>query len=219
MNILIACEESQRETIELRKKGHDAFSCDILPCSGNHPEWHIHHDVTPYVKGNCSFTTMDGKEHYIDKWDMILAHPPCTYLCACGSRWLNVDRYGEKALKRIEEREKAIKFFLMFTELPCDKIMIENPKGYMSTHWRKPDQIIQPYFFGEPVKKTTCLWLKNLPPLLPTNIVDPDIIEYTYNTKASYWFYNTSFLPKEERSIARSKTFKGVAKAIANQWG
>ena len=145
MNVLIACEESQRVCIAFREKGHNAFSCDIEPCSGGHPEWHIMQDVIPLLGGKCQFTTMNGAKHYIDgKWDLIIAHPPCTYLTVTGNRWFNVDRYGEKAIQRAKDREKAVEFFMAFANANCNRICIENPVGVMSTKWRKSDQIIQP---------------------------------------------------------------------------
>lgn len=150
--------------------------------------------------------------------DLIIAHPPCTYLTVSGNRWFDVARYGDKAIKRIEDRQKAIEFFMMFANADCDKIAIENPIGVMSTYYRKPDQIIQPYWFGSHERKATCLWLKNLPPLEPTDIVEPDIVRgkgYTMSRIA----YETFKLPPAERSRIRSKTFIGVAEAMAEQWG
>lgn len=153
MRILVACEESQTVTIELRRLGHEAYSCDIQPCSGGHPEWHIQGDALELIKL---------------KWDMIIAHPPCTYLTVTGNRWFNVDRYGERAMKRFEERDKAIRFFMAFVNADCPRIAIENPIGIMSNRFRKADQIIQPWQFAlseeEKTEKSTCLWLKGLPP-------------------------------------------------------
>lgn len=220
MKILVACEESQRVTIELRKLGHEAYSCDILPCSGGHEEWHIHQDVLPLLNGNCTFVTVDGTVHEIDgTWDMIIAHPPCTYLTVTGNRWFNEERYGEKARQRKRDREEAIQFFMAISKADCERIAIENPVGVMSTTYRKPDQIIQPYQYGDPERKATCLWLKNLPLLQPTNIVTPEVITYK-NGKGtdSPWHMNTMSLPPKERTIVRSKTFWGVAKAMAEQW-
>lgn len=138
MNVLVACEESQRVCTEFRRKGHNAFSCDIIECSGGHPEWHITQDVIPLLNGNCKFTTADGVKHNIhDKWDMILAFPPCTYLTVTGNRWFDVERYGDKAIQRHKDREKAIVFFMAFANANCDKIVIENPIGVMSTAWKK----------------------------------------------------------------------------------
>lgn len=221
MNVLIACEESQRVCIEFRKKGHEAFSCDLVPCSGGHPEWHILADAMDIIDGKCAFGTEDDKTHVIDsRWDLIIAHPPCTYLTNTGNRWFNVNKYGEKALKRINEREKAANFFMKIVDADCDMIAIENPIGYMSSFYKKPSQIIQPYYFGDPERKSTCLWLKNLPLLLPTKIVEPKIIKYK-NSKGtnSPWHMNTMGLNKEERTKERSKTFPGIARAMAEQWG
>lgn len=221
MKILVACEESQRVTKEFRKLGHEAYSCDILMCSGGFPEWHIMSDVIPLLSGNCTFYTCDGVIHKIDgKWDMIIAFPPCTYLTVTGNRWFNVDKYGEKALKRIEDRKEAVKFFFKFVNADCDKIAIENPVGCMSTVYRKPDCVIHPYMFGDPQRKATCLWLKGLNPLYPTNIVEPVIIKYK-NGKGTDnpWHIDTMKLPPLERSKVRSKTFPGIAEAMATQWG
>lgn len=220
MKVLVACEESQRVCIEFRKKGHEAYSCDILECSGGHPEWHIQENVMPLITGKTSFLTCDNMYHRIEKWDLIIAHPPCTYLTVTANRWYNIKKYGKSAIMRIESRELAVEFFMYFVNANCDKIAIENPIGYMSTYYRKPDQIIQPYMFGDPARKSTCLWLKGLPKLRPTDVVKPEIIHYK-NGKGTDnpWHMNTMKLPKEERSRERSKTFPGIAKAMAEQWG
>ena len=220
MRILVACEESQRVTIELRNLGHEAFSCDIQPCSGGHKEWHIQQNVLPLLDGHCSFRTMDGLAHTIDtKWDLIIAHPPCTYLTVTGNRWFNEERYGDKARKRKQDREEAIQFFMAFANADCERIAIENPVGVMSTHFRKPDQTVHPYMCGDPERKATCFWLKGLPLLQPTNVVEPVVIQFK-NGKGtdSPWHLNTISLPPAERSKARSKTFPGMAKAMAEQW-
>lgn len=138
MKILVACEESQAVTKELRRLGHEAYSCDLEPCSGGHPEWHLQVDALELIKM---------------KWDMILAFPPCTYLTVTGNRWFNVEKYGEKAVERHNNREKAIQFFLAFTNADCEKIAIENPVGIMSTRYKRPTQIIQPYMFGNSARK------------------------------------------------------------------
>lgn len=221
MKVLIACEESQEVCKAFREKGHEAYSCDIQECSGGHPEWHIKGDVLPLLNGHCSFFTQDKTWHHIyQKWDLIIAHPPCTYLTVTGNRWFNVERYGEKAQERAKEREKGADFFMQFVGADCERIAIENPIGYMSTYYRKPDQIIQPYFFGDKARKATCLWLKNLPCLVPTNMVEPEIIKYK-NGKGTDnpWHMETMKLPPSERARLRSKTFPGIAKAIADQWG
>lgn len=220
MKVLVACEESQRVCIEFRKKGHEAYSCDIIECSGGHPEWHIQENVIPLITGKTSFLTCDNMYHRIEKWDLIIAHPPCTYLTVTANRWYNIKKYGKSAIMRIESRELAVEFFMYFVNANCDKIAIENPIGYMSTYYRKPDQIIQPYMFGDPARKSTCLWLKGLSKLHPTDVVKPEIIHYK-NGKGTDnpWHMNTMKLPKEERSRERSKTFPGIAKAMAEQWG
>jgi len=207
MKILIACEESQAVTKEFRALGHEAYSCDIVECSGGHPEWHLQQDVTELLK---------------EKWDMIIAFPPCIFLTVTGNRWFNVERYGDKAVKRHNDKKEAIKFFMVFANADCEKIVIENPIGVMSSEWRKPNQIIHPYFYGDPERKSTCLWIKGLPELThdKENHVKPNIIKYK-NGKGtdSKWHMDTMSLPAKERSKARSKTFPGIAKAMAEQWG
>ncbi len=218
--ILVACEESQAVTIEMRKHGLEAFSCDLIPCSGGHPEWHIQSPVQPLLNGRCSFKTMDGKEHNVNgRWDMIIAFPPCTYLTVTGNRWFDVVKYGYAAQSRWNDRCIAICFFLQIAYADCERIAIENPIGCMSTYYRKPDQIIHPYMFGDPARKATCLWLKGLKPLTPTNIVEPVIVKYK-NGKGTDnpWHMETMGLPPDERAKQRSKTFPGIAKAMAEQW-
>ena len=220
MKVLIACEESQRVCVEFRKRGHEAYSCDIVGCSGGHPEWHIQADVLPLLDGHTSFTTADGTVHTIaSKWDLIIAHPPCTYLTCSGNGWFNIEKYGEKAIQRHKDRTEAIDFFMAFANADCDHIAIENPVGVMSTKFRKPDQIVQPYWFGDPERKQTCLWLKGLPPLSATDMVEPNIIKCANGKTDSPWHYNTLKLPAEERRRERSKTFPGFASAMAEQWG
>jgi hypothetical protein len=154
------------------------------------------------------------------KWDMIIAHPPCTYLTVTGNRWFNIDRYGEKAVQRYRERQEAIQFFMAFASADCDKIAIENPIGVMSTEWKKPDQIIQPFMFGAPCEKKTCLWLKGLYTLEPTDIVaPPERKRFASGKTMPAWYADAWKMPKEERSKFRSKTFPGIAKAMADQWG
>ncbi|AGO48277.1 DNA methyltransferase [Cellulophaga phage phi17:1] len=204
MRILVGCEESQEVTKRLRLKGHEAFSCDILPCSGGHPEWHLQQDVTELLK---------------QKWDMIIAFPPCTFLTVTGNRWFNIERYGEKAIKRHQDRKDAIDFFMMFANADCDKIVIENPVGVMSSHYQKPNQIVNPYQFGDPFEKKTCLWIKGLPNLIPTNIVEPPKrTEFASGKSIPTWYADAWKLPKEERAKLRSKTFPGIAQAMADQW-
>ena len=221
MKVLVACEESQAVTKELRRLGHEAYSCDIIRCSGGHPEWHIIQDVIPLLNGNCRFQTMDERCHEVKgKWDMIIAFPPCTYLTVTGNRWFNVERYGEKAVERQKNREEAIDFFLKFANADCERVAIENPVGIMSSTWRKPNQIINPYEFGDPFEKKTCLWLKGLPEMKPTNIVEPPPRKQFDSGKTMpAWYADVWHLPKEERAKLRSKTFPGIAKAMAEQWG
>ena len=221
MNVLIACEESQRVCIEFRKQGHNAFSCDLVECSGGHPEWHIKQDVIPLLDGRCKFKTCDNKKHYVvGKWDLIIAHPVCTFLTVTGNRWFDTGKYGKKAWERMNERNKAISFFYKFVMADCQKIAIENPVGIMSVAYRKPDQIIQPYQFGDPYEKKTCLWLKGLSPLIYTKEVEPPKrLKFESGKSMASWYYDLWRLPKEERAKERSKTFPGIAKAMAEQWG
>jgi hypothetical protein len=206
-----------------RKRGHNAFSCDIQEPSGGHPEWHIHGDCLPVLRGG-QIVTMDGVTHDIPKWDIIIAHPPCTYLTNTGNRWFNVERYGDKARQREREREKAVEFFMAFVNADCDKIAIENPIGHMSTRYRKADQIIQPYEYGYPARKATCLWLKGLPKLQPTEIVEYKLKTRNYSDGlAAAWATdeNGKILRWNDPETAkqRSKTVPGIAKAMAEQWG
>lgn len=221
MKVLVACEESQAVCKEFRALGHEAFSCDIEPCSGGHSEWHIMKDVLPLLNGRYIFKTMDGIEHSIDgKWDLIIAFPPCTYLTVTGNRWFNIDRYGEKAIQRHKDRKEAIDFFMAFANADCERIAIENPVGIMSSEWRKPSQIINPWQFGDAFEKKTCLWLKGLPELKPTNIVEiPPRKKFDSGKSMPSWYAELWHLPKEERAKLRSKTFPGIAKAMAEQWG
>lgn len=217
---MIACEESQEVCKAFRALGHDAYGCDIQECSGGHEEWHIQQDVVPLLNGNKEFATADGTIHRISgKWDLIIAHPPCTFLSVAGNRWFDEKRYGDKAIQRKRDRQEAIDFFMKFVNADCEQIAIENPIGVMSTVYRKPDQIIQPYQFGDPARKATCLWLKGLQPLQPTNVVEPEVIRYKNGKTDDPWHYNTLSLPSKERARERSKTFPGIAKAIAEQWG
>lgn len=172
MKVLVACEESQTVCKAFRGRGHEAYSCDIQEPSGGYPEWHILGDALKAVDGG-QITTMDGVTHDIGKWDLLIAHSPCTYFTVAGNRWFSIEKYGDKARKRAEKREHAVAFFMSFINAPVGKIAVENPVGYMSRRFRKPDCIIQPFQFGEHARKATCLWLKNLPSLTPTKIVDP----------------------------------------------
>ena len=220
MKILVACEESQAVCIELRKLGHEAYSCDVIDCSGGHPEWHIKQDVIPLLNGNCNFKTCDGQKHTVDsKWDMIIAFPPCTYLTVTGNSWYNENKYGDRAKQRKQYRNAAIQFFMDIANADCTKIAIENPVGVMSTRYRKPDQIIQPYYFGDPFEKRTCIWIIGLPKLVPTDLVDPpNRMKFPSGNTMPKWYADLWHLPKSDRSKIRSKTFPGIAKAMAEQW-
>ena len=234
MNILVACEESQRVTEEFRKLGHNAFSCDIIECSGGHPEWHIMNDVSPLINGNCEFDTMDGTHHVINgKWDMLIAFPPCTHLTISGARWF--------PQKRADGRQRfGIEFFAQFLNADCDKILIENPVGIMSGNYvkeyfpdlaekydlpRKPSQIIHPWMFGDNFSKQTCLWLKGLPNLVPEVTEQPEMEYKEWITKdgvkkrQNKWYFDALSLDPVERAKVRSKTFYGIAHAIATQYG
>ena len=220
MKILVACEESQAVTIELRKLGHEAFSCDIIKCSGGHPEWHIMQDVLPLLNGRCNFKTMDGIEHSIDgKWDMIIAHPPCTYLTNAGARWLWAG--GKLNEERYKKGMEARKFFMRFIEADCPRIAVENPIPSAVYELPTYTQIIQPYEYGHPHTKKTCLWLKGLPSLQPTEIVKPEKGR-RFQQKNGNWRYSCWEMDQrggKERARERSKTFPGIAKAMAEQWG
>lgn len=206
MYILVACEESQEVCKAFRLKGHTAFSCDIQPCSGGHPEWHILGDVSMLVNGGCYFTTCTGDDYYLPgTWDMIIAFPPCTYLTKSGA--CNIP----KDPSRIEKGFQAKEFFMLFYNADCPKICIENPVPMSRFNLPKYSCIINPYDFESPYSKRTCLWLKGLPVLFATSIFS------SYETcKTSAWFNNYS---RKNRSKRRSKTFPGVAKAMADQWG
>lgn len=217
MNVLVACEESQAVCIEFRKLGHNAYSCDILDCSGGHPEWHIKGDVLKYLNGWCHFYTMDGVEHHLlCCWDMIVAFPPCTYLSNAGARHLY--KGGSLNVERYTKGLEAKNFFMQIYNADCDKIAIENPTP--SRIYELPDksQVIQPWQFGHPFTKRTQLWLKNLPLLIPTDIV---VAERTWCPSGSYSKKHCEkhrgvFTTDREKN--RSKTFPGVAKAMAEQW-
>ena len=228
--VLIACEESQSVCKAFREKGHEAYSCDIQECSGGHPEWHIMQDVIPLLNGNCAFKTCDGEEHTINgKWDMIIAFPPCTHIAVSGAR--HFDKKREDGRQR-----EGIEFFAQFLIADCEKIVIENPIGIISGNYiqkwfpdlakkynlpKKQSQIIQPYEFGHANKKSTCLWLKGLPLLQPTEIVEPDLVRYQCKSGKVVTFsrHMCQGFTSRERARWRSKTFDGVAKAMAEQWG
>ena len=220
MKILIACEESQTVCKAFREKGHEAYSCDIQECCGGHPEWHIQGDVLPYIDGHCEFVTMDGIKHTIDeKWDLLIAHPPCQYLTNSGNPYLSVEKYGQKAIERKQKQLEAFEFFMAFAHANCDKICIENPIGYVNSHNRKPDHIIHPWMFGHPFTKGTCFWLKGLDKLKATVDKKPeDCKSFAIQTNIDENGKTISWNSEKNRKI-RSKTFEGVAQAMADQWG
>ena len=221
MNVLIACEESQEVCKAFRSLGHEAYSCDILECSGGHPEWHIKGDVLPILNGYRLFCTMDGAEHddvLNDPWDLIIAHPPCTDLAVSGAAW-----FAEK--QHDMRQQKSCVFFMYFVLAHCKRIAIENPVGIMSTVYRKPDQIIHPWQFGDNHEKTTCLWLKGLPKLTPEVKEKPEREYFEWRDKKTgktkrqpKWIADAWKLSPEERARVRSKTFPGIARAMASQW-
>ena len=214
MRILLACEESQSVCLEMRKKGHEAFSADIMECSGPHPEWHIKGDVLEIIN---------------DDWDMMIAFPPCTHLAVSGARHFEQKR-------RDGRQQQGMDFFMKMAEANIPKIAIENPIGIMSTHYKKPSQIIHPYHFGDPYSKATCLWLKNLPLLnynrkndiiidgalqkeinsseLPTEVDKGEFVTFSSGKRMAKWYNEAS-----GNGHLRSKTFPGIAKAMASQWG
>ena len=237
MKVLVACEESQRVCIEFRKLGHEAYSCDIESCNGGHPEWHIQDDVLPLLNGNCDFKTVNGDMyHLIGKWDMIIAFPPCTHLAVSGARYFEEKRLDSRQIEGLE-------FFCKFFEADCNKIVIENPVNIISgdyvTKWfpdiadkydlpRKPTQRIHPWMFGDNFSKCTCLWEKGVDPLVPIIKEEPEMEYHEWVDKKTgkkkrenLWMYKAFINTKttEDRRRVRSKTFPGIAKAMAEQWG
>ena len=237
MKVLVACEESQRVCKEFRKLGNEAYSCDIELCSGGHPEWHIQDNVLPLLNGNCDFKTVNGDMHnLIGKWDMIIAFPPCTHLAVSGSRHFEEKRLDGRQIEGLE-------FFCKFFEADCNKIVIENPvniiSGDYATKWfpdiaekydlpRKPTQRIHPWMFGDNFSKCTCLWEKGVEPLVPLIKEEPELEYHEWVDKKTgkkkrqnLWMYQALRNTKtaEDRRRVRSKTFPGIAKAMADQWG
>lgn len=217
MKILVACEESQVVTIALRELGHEAYSCDIIDQSGGHPEWHITQDVLPLVNGDCSFKTTDGAEHNIcGKWDMIIAFPPCTKTSNAGARHLW--RGGVLNIKRYYDGLCGKALFLAIWAADCEKVVIENPTPSRVFEYPAPTQVIQPYEYGHPYSKRTLLWERGVPPLEPTSIVP---VEKTWCPSGSYSGKHGDKhkgMFTTDRAKNRSKTFPGVAKAMASQW-
>lgn len=219
MKVLVACEESQRVCTAFRELGHEAYSCDIQECSGGHPEWHILGDVLPLINGKSEFVTMDGVTHRIDsRWDLLIAHPPCTYMSNAGACRM----YPKKGVidpNRLEKALEAKEFFMKFYNANCNKICIENPMPLKVVGLPTETERIQPYQFGEPWSKKTYLWLKGLPELQPTEIVKDykPFLPSSTGRKLGGDSYGAKECPS--RSKARSKTFLGIAKAMAEQWG
>ena len=233
MKVLVACEESQEVCKAFRGKGHEAYSCDIISCSGGHPEWHIMDDVLKILRGE-QFNTMDGRSHCVSNWDMIIAFPPCTHLAVSGAR------HFEK--KRTDGRQReGIEFFCKFLEVECERVVIENPVGIISGDYipkyfpdlaerfnlpQKPAQIIHPWMFGDNYSKSTCLWEKGVKPLEPIINDRPELEWFEWidrktgkKKRQNKWYADAWKLPAEERARVRSKTFPGIAKAMAEQWG
>ena len=233
LKVLVACEEVQAVTKEFRELGHEAYSCDLLPCSGGHPEWHFKNDVFEIIKKKGGVLQSGARVTSEKEWDMMIAHPPCTYLAVSGARWyyhpddkdipIDKRRPHPKYPDRVNRREEAVDFFKALTKAPIPKIVIENPIGIMSKRYRKPDQIVQPYWFGEEATKATCLWvIGDLPRLEPTNIVGKgERIHFKSGKSQPKWYSDAFVMAKtnEERQSLRSKTFKGFARAMAGQWG
>lgn len=217
MKVLVACEESQRVCIAFREKGHEAYSCDILEPSGGHPEWHIRGDVLKVIGGG-TVTTMDGVNHEIGKWDMMIAHPPCTKTSNAGARHLY--KGGKLNMQRYYEGLCGKALFTVLLEADIPKVCVENPVPSTVFGFPKPSQIIQPYHFGEPYTKKTCLWLKGLPNLVPTDIVEvimPWCPSGAYSHKHNP--LKRGAAGDKNRAMERSKTFAGIARAMAEQWG
>lgn len=217
MNVLVACEESQAVCIAFRNRGHRAFSCDIQECSGGHPEWHIQGDVLPLINGNCSFVTADTHTHtQVGPWDLLIAHPPCTFLTPAGAA--NIPKHPE----RIALGEEAARFFMLFVNADCERIAVENPPPMKAFNLPKYSQLVRPWQFGENNGKPVALWLKNLPRLNPSKIIDfkPEMVYWTHKAtgkkKSCSKWYNTD---TAHHSKHRSKTFQGIAAAMADQWG
>jgi hypothetical protein len=210
MKILIACEESQTITNLYREKGYEAYSCDILDCSGGNPQWHLKGDALAYA--------------YSGGFDMMIAHPPCTYLAVSGARWM-YNKDGSVNQERLSNQNKALDFVKKLMNAPIDKIAVENPISVISSKIRKPDQIVHPYWFGDKASKSTCLWLKNLPLLTATNMVSKgEFFEWVdkkgKKKRQAQWYMDALKKAKtpEQRRTLRSKTFEGMAKAITEQW-
>ena len=241
LNVLIACEESQACCRAFRKLGHNAFSCDLFDCSGTgfgdgiaepHPEWHFNHDITT-VLDKSNLTLQNGEQAVIDgDWDIMIGHPPCTFLAVSGAKWMYDPKDKDKPIEerrphpsfpnRKKDQEDGANFFLFLASADVKRIAIENPVGIMSSRWRKPDQSVQPYMFGDPYSKNTCLWIKNLRPLHPSKETKDhgERIFFGSGKSQPKWYSDglTKTKSKEERQKWRSKTFPNIARVIAEQW-
>ncbi len=232
LNVLVACEESQAVCKAFRLLGHNAYSCDLLQCSGGHPEWHFNHDIAT-VLDKTDLTLQNGEQAIIEgDWDIMIGHPPCTFLAVSGAKWyyhpedkdlpIEQRRPHPKFPNRAQDREDGAAFFMLLANANIKRIAIENPVGIMSRRWRKPNQTIQPYMFGDPFSKGTCLWLKNLRELHPSKETNDrgEWIVFGSGKKLPKWYSDglTKTKSAEERRTARSKTFPGIARAIAEQW-
>lgn len=223
MKVLVACEESQAVCIAFRERGHEAYSCDMQECSGGHPEWHIHADISQILM-NGFFNTQNGDLHEVWRWDIMIAFPPCTFLANAGLHYL------QSRPERRVDHKKAFDFVKELYNSKIEKVAIENPVGWLNTNWKKPDQIIQPYYFGDPEIKTTCLFLKNLPKLVyndsdnlfeeKTMIDRPlprgGVVRKSGPKKGQMYNY---YFRQGKNAKNRAKTFPGIAKAMAEQWG
>lgn len=231
MNVLIACEESQTVCKAFRQLGFNAFSCDIVECSGEHPEWHFKEDIFEVIKRKGG-VTQSGNLVFVDKWHLMIAHPPCTFLSSSGAKWYyhpddkdlptEQRRPHPRFPHRKQDQDAAVDFFMALYDVNIPYIAIENPVGVMSSRFRKPDQIVQPFMFGNAARKTTCLWLKGLPLLEPTEIVsEGESIVFRSGKKMPKWYCDalTNAKTDAERRRLRSKTFDGIAQAMASQWG
>ena len=229
MNVLIACEESQAVCKAFRQRGHNAFSCDLKPCTGGHPEWHIQGDVLPLLNGasddfycRIDFHTQNGDLHELPwKWDLIIAHPPCTYMSKAGARWM-YPTAGNISPERLAKAMEAKEFFLKILNADCDRIAIENPRPLKVVDLPKPSQVIQPYQFGHPYSKATCLWLKGLPPLEPTEVLTeykPYCPSNTGGVTRGQSYNKGGAIRAVDDCVNRSKTFVNIARAMSEQWG
>ena len=218
MRILAACEESQAVCIEMRRLGHEAYSCDIEPCSGGHPEWHIQADALPLINGDCSFTDSGGGQHHIrGPWDMLIAFPPCTYMTNASAVRMRVN--GQIVPERYQKAMEAKEFFMRFYNADCPRICIENPTPMKLIGLPPYTQAIQPWQHGHPYTKRTCLWLRGLPPLEPSDIITEGVQPYVNGgCKDAHGNYRRFQGRNERDPKTRSKTFSGIARAMAEQW-